>query len=80
MRRLDPTGPDVISKVLLRRYAWALALAALSIVLIVGLVVQRRRAQRIEVGLQHAYEAATGESYASQGRIGSSACGNWFKH
>ena len=62
MRRLDPTGPDVISKVLLRRYAWALALAALSIVLIVGLVVQRRRAQRIEVGLQHAYEAATGES------------------
>jgi len=62
MKEVNPADDEVISSVLLRRYAWALALAALSLVLVIGLLVQRQRAHRREEGLQQAYEAATGEA------------------
>ncbi len=62
MKEVNPADDEVISGVLLRRYAWAVALAGLSILLIIGMLVQRHRAHQREEGLQQAYEAATGEA------------------
>lgn len=62
MKEVNPVDDEVISSVLLRRYAWAMALAGLSFILIIGLLVQRHRAHQREEGLQQAYEAATGEA------------------
>lgn len=62
MKEVNPADDEVISSVLLRRYAWAMALAMLSFILVIGLLVQRHRAHQREEGLQQAYEAATGEA------------------
>ena len=62
MKEDGPAETDIISKVLARRYAWALALAALSVVLIAVLLYQRLRSHRIAEGLQHAFEEATGKA------------------
>ncbi len=62
MKTVDSGRSEVIANVLARRYVWALALAAFSVVLIGFLFYQRSRAHRVEVGLQHAFEEATGEA------------------
>jgi putative tricarboxylic transport membrane protein len=53
---------DVVQSVLLRRYAWALGLAVVSALLLIGLLVQRQLARRREQGLKEAYEKATGKA------------------
>lgn len=62
MQETNPVDNRVISGVLLRRYTWAIALAGLSLLLVLGLLWQRHRAHRREEGLQQAYEAATGKA------------------
>lgn len=62
MQQTDPEQTDVINKVLFRRYAWALGLAALSLLLLGGMAIQRRIARQREAGLQQAYEEATGKA------------------
>ncbi|NNE06615.1 MAG: hypothetical protein HKN15_12915 [Xanthomonadales bacterium] len=62
MSKADPAAERIIGSVLLRRYAWAIALAAVSILLVTILIYQRHRAHQREEGLQQAYEAATGEA------------------
>jgi len=61
MNEVDESNISVVGSILARRYVWALALAALSVLLIFGLIVQRLRAHQREEGLQHAFEKATGE-------------------
>ena len=47
---------------LFRRYAWALALGLLSLLLVVIIYFQRSRSRYKEEGLQHALESAIGEA------------------
>lgn len=61
LREVDPEGANVVNKVLLRRYIWAILLAAVSVLLVGGLIYQRFRARQREVGLQHAYEEVTND-------------------
>ncbi len=62
MKESDPNNDAIISNVLVRRYAWALGLALLSVLLVVGLCYQRWRGSQREAGLQLAYVKATGEA------------------
>jgi putative tricarboxylic transport membrane protein len=62
MRAADPSDVGVINSVLFRRYAWAITLSILSVLLLVGLFYQRILSQRREEGLQQAYEQATGKA------------------
>jgi putative tricarboxylic transport membrane protein len=57
-----PLDVDIVQSVLLRRYAWAIALAAISLLLLAGLLYQRVHARRREQGLKEAYEKATGKA------------------
>ncbi len=62
LQQTNQGDAKIISHVLLRRYAWALALGVLSIVLVVLMYYLHSRARRREEGLQHAFEEATGEA------------------
>lgn len=62
MRDGAPEDADIVQGVLLRRYAWALGLAVVSMLLLAGLVYQRYRSVRREQGLHEAYEKATGKA------------------
>lgn len=61
MKEADPHDAVVIKNVLLRRYEWALGLAVVSILLLAAILFQRYYARRRELGLQQAYEQATGK-------------------
>ena len=58
----EPADVGVVQGVLMRRYAWALGLAIVSALLLIGLLVQRHVARRREQGLKEAYEKATGKA------------------
>mgnify|MGYP001819812294 CR=1 FL=1 len=62
MRQTEPTDSSVVQGVLLRRYAWALGLAIVSVLLLAGLFYQRQLSLRREQGLKEAYEKATGKA------------------
>jgi putative tricarboxylic transport membrane protein len=62
MKLADGSDEKTVGNVLARRYVWAWALAGLSALLIIFVVIQRQRAHHREVGLQHAFEAATGQA------------------
>jgi putative tricarboxylic transport membrane protein len=62
MAEADPEREKIIRRVMLRRYTWVLALAALSMLLFMAVLYQRRWARKREAGLQHVYETATGKA------------------
>lgn len=62
MSAADGSEEKTLGNVLLRRYVWAWALAGLSLLLIIIVLFQRSRAHHREEGLQHAFEAATGQA------------------
>ncbi len=62
MKEYGPLDSDIVQSVLFRRYAWAIALAGISILLLGGLIYQRHVARRREQGLKEAYEEATGKA------------------
>lgn len=62
IKQADGGGSKILNNILARRYVWAVALAALSVLLIILVLFQRSRAHHREEGLQHAFEKATGEA------------------
>jgi len=61
-QEVDELDAEIIGGVLFRRYAWALALGLLSLLLVVIIYFQRSRSRYKEEGLQHALESAIGEA------------------
>lgn len=61
-QEIDALDAEVIGGVMFRRYAWALALGLLSLLLVVVMYFQRSRSIHREEGLQYAFESATGEA------------------
>lgn len=59
---IESPASDVVGSILLRRYLWALGLGILAMMLVVIMLYQRSLARHREEGLQHAFEAATGEA------------------
>ncbi len=61
MKAGQDVGANNINRILARRYVWVLVLAIISVLLIVIMFYQSRKAHNREEGLQHAFEEATGK-------------------